>query len=55
MNDELEQFKKKLIDTLSDEYSYSHTHNDYASMSTIEDIFRKMDLDKSVLDFIKGD
>ena len=54
MND-LELFKQKLTDVLSDEYSYSKQHQDYAGMSLIEDVFRKMNLDQSVLNFINKD
>lgn len=50
----LEEYKKELVDYLSDEYSFSKQHGDVASMSLIEDIFKKMDLDFSAIDFINS-
>ena len=52
---DLEIFKQQLIDVLADEYSYSKHYNDLTSMSTIEDVFHKLSLDKSVLEYINKD
>lgn len=51
---DLKEYKEKLVDHLSDEYSFSKQHGDFAKMSLIEDIFKKMDLDFSAIDFINS-
>lgn len=51
MND-LQEYKQKLTDLLSDEYSFSKQYNDSSCMSLIEDIFKKLDLDFKVIEFI---
>lgn len=51
MND-LQEYKQKLTDLLSDEYSFSKQYNDLSCMSLIEDIFKKLDLDFKVIEFI---
>lgn len=49
---DIEEYKQKLTDYLSDEYSYSKQYNDFACMVLIEEIFLKMELDKAVIDSI---
>lgn len=51
---DIEEYKQKLTDYLSDEYSYSKQYNDFNCMVLIEEIFLKMELDRSVLEFINS-
>lgn len=48
MND-FELFKEKLIDFLSDEYSYAKEYKERDKMELIEDIFSNMGLDASAI------
>ena len=50
----VEDYKQKLTDHLADEYSYSKHYGDFACMQLIEDLFLKMELDKSVLNLINS-
>lgn len=51
---EISEYKQKLTDYLSDEYSYSKQHNDFNCMVLIEEVFLKMDLDNSAIEFINS-
>lgn len=50
---ELNEFKQKLIDMLSDEFSFAHHHGDETVMSLIEEVFKRMNLETDSLDYIK--
>ncbi|UYL86039.1 hypothetical protein [Acinetobacter phage vB_AbaM_BP10] len=50
---ELNEFKQKLIDMLSDEFSFAHHHGDETVMHLIEEVFKRMDLETDSLDYIK--
>lgn len=50
---ELDEFKQKLIDVLSDEFSFYHHYGDETAMDLIEEIFKRMNLETDCLDYIK--
>lgn len=50
---ELNEFKQKLTDMLSDEFSFAHHHGDETVMRLIEEVFKRMDLETDSLDYIK--
>ncbi|WFD61263.1 hypothetical protein [Acinetobacter phage XC1] len=50
---ELNEFKQKLTDVLSDEFSFAQHHGDETVMRLIEEVFKRMDLETDSLDYIK--
>ncbi|UQS93297.1 hypothetical protein Scipio_00068 [Acinetobacter phage Scipio] len=50
---ELSEFKQKLTDMLSDEFSFAHHHGDETVMRLIEEVFKRMDLETDSLNYIK--